>query len=194
MLRPVRWMSSARLTDLLIERLPKTRSGRVDAIEYLTEVAQGKNSETLKKGVFDQSEYSGVFVSNPNLLKESPVFGSLPMRVEFEKNTLIVESAIDAVLFPTLLCAKANIHGFCCCSTEKIWLKFGTEQALRITPSDSLIILRPHHDSGSSIEAVKCTETPMINIQCLFLAAAGLRRTLFSELNFKRAKFIADSG
>ena len=193
-MRPIRWMSSGRLMDLLIERLPKTRSGRVDAIEYLNEVAQGKNGETLKKGIFDLSEDFGVFVSNPTFLKESPVFGSVPIRVEFEKNTLIVESAIDAILFPTLLCAKADIHAFCSCSTEKIWLKFGTEQALRSIPSDSFIILSSHRDVGTSTEASKCAGIQMINIQCLFLAAAGLRRTLFSELGFKKAKFVADTG
>jgi hypothetical protein len=162
-------------------------------IEYLTKIAQGRTSETLKSGVFDGTE-SGVFVSNPTFLNESPVFDPLPMRIDFEKNTVIVESAIDAILIPTLLCVKADIHALCCCSTEKIWLKFGGEQALRSIPSESFIILRPRPNVGEPVEVVKNMEIQVINIQCLFLAAAGLRRTLFSELNFKRAKFVADSG
>jgi hypothetical protein len=190
----MRWVSPNRLTDLLIERLPKSKLGRVEALEYLTDVATGSSKDPLRKGVFDVSERSGVFISSPKALKVSTVFGALPIRIEFEKSTLIVDSAIDAVLFPTLLCAKANIHTFCCCSSEEIWLRFGGEQALKITPSEAFIVLRSQRDSSIPAEAEKSTETLMINIQSLFLSAAGLRRTLFSDLHFKRAKFIAGSG
>lgn len=162
-------MSSERLTEILSEKLPKKRAERIEAIEYLTRVATGGSDEALRDGIFSRDEGLEVFVADERKICEFSSLTALPIQIEFERSSLILYSAIDAVLIPTLLLSKVNVHGNCACSADKIWLKFGTEKALTFSPPRAVIAL----GRGEKTSEV-------IDIQTLFLASASLRRDLFS--------------